>query len=87
MKLLKLIFNITAIYILLALVFDIETAFITLLCVVAPIVLILAIGVMRTATRRSSSDYIVEYDTNGHDYWTPGQPAINQKAFVQGFFG
>lgn len=82
MKLLKLLLSITLIYILLA--FSIETAFIALMCVIASIVLILAIGVRRSATGVRDSFYSV--DPNEHYYWTLGQPAIYQKAFVQGFF-
>ncbi len=84
MKLLKLLLSITLIYILPALAFGIETAFIALICVIASIVLPLAIGVRRSATSVRDSFYSVY--PNEHYYWTPGQPAISQKAFAQGFF-
>jgi len=85
MKLLKLIFNTTAIYILVALTFGIETAFIALMCVVVPIVLIQAIAVMRAVTSRCSSNSIIELESSGYDYWTPGQPATTIEAITQGF--
>ena len=66
MKLLKLLLSITLIYILLALTFGIETAFIALMCVIASIVLILAISVRRSAASVRDSFYSV--DPNEHYY-------------------
>ena len=66
MKLLKLLLSITLIYILLALAFGIETAFIALMCVIASVVLILAIGVRRSAT--SIRDFFYSVDPNEHYY-------------------
>ena len=66
MKLLKLLLSITLIYILLALAFGIETAFIALMCVIASVVLILAIGVRRSAA--SVRDSFFSVDPNEHYY-------------------
>jgi acid phosphatase family membrane protein YuiD len=66
MQSLKLLLSITLIYILRALTFGIETAFIALMCVIASIVLILAISVRRSAASVRDSFYSV--DPNEHYY-------------------
>ena len=87
MAVFKLALKLVLAFTVLAFVFGGKIAMVVMVLVTVFLLLIFIYNLFSVLTedaQYTKSSNIKSYDD--HDYWTPGQPAVTQKAFKRGFF-